>query len=159
MLQSLLKFLKPDVALIQETHLKEQHRVYITGYRCYRDDRGVGTAILVKEKYRSYQLHTDLTTIDSCSIQMRVGNIEWSFSSIYIPCGSTGPALRPDLEKLNGTQNIIVGGDLNARHTSWCVDTNTTGVVLRKWLDKLDTTFTLVSPDNQPTTSPSKITS
>ena len=87
---------------------------------------------------------------------MRAGSTEWTFSSIYIPCGSTGPALRPDLEKLNGTQNIIVGGDLNARHTSWCTDTNTTGVVLRKWLDNLDTSFTLVSPD-KPTYNKSKL--
>lgn len=156
MLQNLLTSLNTDVALVQETHLKEQHRVHIKGYRCYRDDGGVGTAIFVKDRYRSHQQHTDLANVDSCAVQLKTGDTKWTFLSLYIPCGSTGPSIRPGLSELNETEKIIIGGDFNARHVSWCTDTNTTGAALKRWLDEQDTNLVLVSPD-KPTYNNSKL--
>ncbi|GFX96166.1 putative RNA-directed DNA polymerase from transposon X-element [Trichonephila clavipes] len=54
----------PDLALIQETHLRPHHNINIPNYNCYRNDRigdGIargGTLILVKKNISHHNIPT-----------------------------------------------------------------------------------------------------
>lgn len=151
-LQLLVHDLNPDIVLVQETNLCEFHKPIISGYRIHTDQRGVGTAVLIKNRYKSYQKHIDTSVMNACMvvIERRRPNEDLLIGSLYIPCGTSGKNLKDDFKILEQVNRLgmtcILGGDLNSRHTDWDTKSNTTGVALKRWLDKGDSELLRVSP-------------
>ena len=124
-----------DIALIQETFLIEEDKLYIEGYKVYRADnqlRRKGVAILINSKL-------DLDCIKLAQdpngrfLKVRIKNRDNLFSktvaSIYLePNGN--------IEEINETalEADIIGGDMNDANTTY----NKNGVFHTKNIDILD---------------------
>lgn len=57
-MDDLIKREKVDIALLQETHLKERHGLFFSQMTIYRSHEGVGTAIGIKDKIQSARVYT-----------------------------------------------------------------------------------------------------
>lgn len=86
---------KPDIILLNETHLKSNQSLKIPNYITYRNDllpiRGSpahgGTAILVHRKIVHQQIDTN-TKLQSTSILIKISNKTTLISSVYKPPSS-----------------------------------------------------------------------
>ncbi|GFV38316.1 hypothetical protein TNCV_2653211 [Trichonephila clavipes] len=86
----------PDLALIQETHLRPHHNINIPNYNCYRNDRigdGIargGTLILVKKNISHHNIPTPtLNHIEATVVVITPQNLNpVSIISIYVPPSS-----------------------------------------------------------------------
>ena len=161
-LQTMAHELKPDIILVQETNLQEFHKPIINGYGIHSNHKGVGTAVLVKNKYSCFQKHIEMTKIDACFVvlQGRQPEEDLLIGSLYIPCQSSRRSLEDDFKKLETISQLgvtcILGGDLNSRHTDWDTIDNTTGKALRGWLNRGDSDLLRISPP-EPTYMDSKL--
>lgn len=153
--------MRPNFVLIQETHFNENHRLRIRDYQVFTDLRGNGTAVLAKSNIVCFKKQVALERIYGSFIEIEVekGDLNWLIGSIYIPCSSSHSSIKKDLKTLNqlaGRYHCIFGGDLNARHPSWCTRRNITGVAINRWLNAPDNNLIRVSPD-RPTRDRSKL--
>lgn len=141
-----LKKYKPDILLLCETKLNSKHKISFQNYNVIRNDRhsnrGVGTAIIISNKFVYEILPNNLTSasLEYTLIKLRVSNNRSLFlCSTYIYQNHTD--LGRDLDALFRLQNknydyFVLGGDLNSKHTSWeNVSNNRNGNQLRFWLD------------------------
>jgi Reverse transcriptase (RNA-dependent DNA polymerase)/Endonuclease-reverse transcriptase len=131
-----------DVALINETYLKQGTPFSHPDFRCYRLDREGrvnkgGVAILVRSNLPHNLLPSFQTKILECigiSVNSATGPI--NFISTYRPGGrSTADDIakfRSDINLLTSSRtSFFICGDLNARHSSWgCSRANAAGDVL-----------------------------
>lgn len=150
---------KPDIILLNETHLKSNLSLKIPNYITYRNDlpqiRGSpahgGTAILVHRKIVHQQIDTN-TKLQSTSILIKISNKTTLISSVYKPPSS--PLLTSDLDLLiNSADNFIIAGDLNSKHPLWnSRKTNAAGSILYSHL--LQNDYAIFAPDT-PTHFPS----
>lgn len=131
-----------DIALINETYLKQGTPFSHPDYICYRLDREGrltkgGVAIMVRKDLPHTLLPSFRTKILECigvSVNSTSGPI--NFISTYRPGGrSTANDItnfRNDLGLLTASRNsFFICGDLNARHSSWgCARANSAGNTL-----------------------------
>uniref|UniRef100_A0A2S2NJB5 Putative RNA-directed DNA polymerase n=1 Tax=Schizaphis graminum TaxID=13262 RepID=A0A2S2NJB5_SCHGA len=158
-LSAFISTYKPDIILLNETHLKPNLSLKIPNFITYRNDlpliRGSpahgGTAILVHRTIVHQQININ-TKLQSTSILIKINNKTTLVSSVYKPPSST--LIRSDLDLLiNAADNIIIAGDLNSKHPLWnSRRTNATGLILYNHL--LQNDYSIVAPDT-PTHFPS----
>ncbi|GFT59601.1 RNA-directed DNA polymerase from mobile element jockey [Trichonephila clavipes] len=146
----------PDLALIQETHLRPHHNINIPNYNCYRNDRigdGIargGTLILVKKNISHHNIPTPtLNHIEATVVVFTPQNLNpVSIISIYVPPSSDARLFTLDLENLLQTNsNCVIFGDFNATHNMWnCPNNSIRGCQLKTFAEILD--LTIAFPDS-----------
>ena len=134
-----------DILTLNETWLKNNFKLDVPNYTITRKDRpsrqGGGVATLVR-----YDIKFDI--IDTCSnintdneaITIRLKNTEdqITITTIFIPpASSINTSLLENIK--NSADNIIITGDLNAKHTGFnCTKTDRWSMALKKALYNAD---------------------
>lgn len=153
---SLLRLIEdhlPDILLLGETKLRNNHVLRFTNYHVIRDDRdalnaGGGTAILIRKgiKYEKVSIpvyENKFKVIEHTGIKCSLSSGDSLFIfSLYAKCGGQKEFI-PELSELFRYFNLgewknyfIMAGDLNAKHTNWSnANNNARGVSLNKWLE------------------------
>lgn len=134
---------KLDILLISEAHCKENSIVRFPDFYCYITNHPdgkshAGSAIIIKKSIKHHQMpnyeteHIQATTI---TVQDKAGDI--NVSAVYCPPKhKMTEAMYSDFFGTLGFR-YIVGGDWNAKHTSWGSRlTNTRGIQLKLSVDK-----------------------
>lgn len=116
-----------DVALINETHLTNNLKFKIPGYKIYRRDRpiaagkiaagGVAVAILQSIRHSEFPLPS-FDAIEAVAVELTIGGKKTVLAALY----SVPPSKieNSDLNKLvNIAPRFIAAGDLNSKHTHW----------------------------------------
>jgi Reverse transcriptase (RNA-dependent DNA polymerase)/Endonuclease-reverse transcriptase len=130
-----------DIALLNETYLKQGISFSHPDYRCYRLDRADrpkgGVAVLVRQDLPHTLVPSFKTKTLECigiSVASASGPIE--FISAYRPGGRSTPEdiskFRDDILQLTSSRSsFFICGDFNARHSSWnCSRANQAGKAL-----------------------------
>lgn len=123
-----------DVVCLQETFLNEDQKLFLIGYKIFRQDRnarGGGVAIAVKSDIVCKQVRTFETNhIENISVLLETNSGVLRVTSAYSP--TYNRAFSDDIGLLlSSTDDTLVFGDFNARHTSWgCVNDNNAGIAL-----------------------------
>lgn len=132
-----------DFGLVQETRLKKRCIEVPKGYNCFSDDKGVGTLILAKNKFKCELIPTTLDALNATVIKVKGTSINNSYIiSLYIPCSTPKRDLVKDLGRLSNisiNSPIVMGGDLN----TGCDHQDK---YIRTWISDNNHTFNLVSP-------------
>lgn len=107
-----------DFALVQETRLRDSMIWRTKGFKIYRNDSGVGTLIIAKNKFKcEIKDIANLKTTDCTCIEVKGKNQSKLFIiSIYIKCSSNLNDIHSDLNLIAtfcGRTTTIIGGDLN----------------------------------------------
>jgi hypothetical protein len=129
-----------DIALINETYLKTEMPFSHPDYCCYRLDRlqpKGGVAILVRQDLPHNLLPSFRTKLLECiGITVESNNGPIHFISAYCPGGRSSAddisKFKSDIIQLTTRrESFFIGGDLNARHSSWgCLTANQAGNAL-----------------------------
>jgi endonuclease/exonuclease/phosphatase (EEP) superfamily protein YafD len=141
-LMQLLQELDADIALVQETHLRQGLIFNLPNYQTYRTDRqhggrgSGGTAAFVHRRLPHRSILLNLPPgLEVTTVAVRYDGAELQISSIYNPPrGDLQPhhlddLLRPD------TPALLIG-DMNGKHQDWgCRATNTTGRRIKTYLE------------------------
>lgn len=164
-LEMFVKDLDADVVLITETHLRPQYDCDLPGYKVYRADRlnqlsrnaSGGAAVYVHKRLSHSPVFLN-TTLEAVGVALNVGGKELQLYSVYV---SPRVEFHPqELDKLfDQGPVVIIGGDFNAKHTSWkCRCSNTRGRSLHAYLgSRWDTSVTApTTPTYYPTKPNSK---
>lgn len=120
----------PDIVLLAEHKLSPAHRVNFKGYNMYRQNRqnnqnrlsrGGGTAVLVKEGLYSQRVILNLGSIENTCVRIKKLDGTWLTSvAVYRrPSAETNWTDLDPLSQMMGHGDVLVGGDLNAKHPSW----------------------------------------
>jgi hypothetical protein len=131
------------MCLIQESRLNFKRIGELTdGFQMIRNDKGVGTAIILDKKIKvtPFELGA-LKQIQCCAITAKSGNDNVVIVSMYIPCGISKPNLESDLDSMTKSfaNNLaIVGGDMN--------NSGRQNLYLNSWAEKNSQTLRLVRP-------------
>lgn len=117
---------KIDVILLNETHLPTHRQFKLPNYFSYYTNKtqtgnqppAGGTAILVNRNLIHHSTSVSTSSITNTIAHIHIGNSDLSLISVY---KSPGTALdTSDLDALLGiSENVIIAGDLNAKHQSW----------------------------------------
>jgi len=131
-----------DVALVTETWLNSQTNLKIVNYEIIRSDSpriiAGGVAIIIKKQLKFYTLpQIKIAGCDIVLIKIQ-SNLNMTVGVIYVP-----PKIQFSFDSIASTLNkyspIILGGDYNARHTTWNnFSNNTRGVQLYKFVNNND---------------------
>lgn len=142
-----------DVALVQETFLRPQHKLKIANYTTHRQDRtdrqGGGTAILIKKHIKHHAMTIpNFDNIETTKIQVTMADGPLTFVSAYRPPNRAFTV--NDLDNLfNQVGPMFVGGDLNAKNTLWgCRVSNAQGRILSNHINR---NLITVHAPNEPT--------
>jgi exonuclease III len=133
-LEQLLERKCVDICLLNETFLKDHHKMSMTNFKIYRNDRerfGGGVAILIRNTIEHTLLPIqDTVKIENISIQLYIQQRPVIITSAYSP--SYGNNFRNDILKLCPyNKEFLVFGDFNAKHSSWnCMTNNRAGIAL-----------------------------
>lgn len=123
-----------DIICLQETFLNDHHKLYIENYVIYRMDRpthGGGVAIIIRRCIKHKLLNNlNDTSIENISLEVYSRGSSFVVTSVY--CPGFSPSFERDLTNLTETnRDVLLFGDLNAKHTSWnCARNNNNGVSL-----------------------------
>lgn len=117
-----------------------------------------GVAIIVRRDVPCQLLpHFNLDIIEAIGISMNIGGVDTSIISAYYTGTVASQDIRKftsDINKIMNRNNVILLGDLNARHPYWrCVRSNTTGNRLYQLMT--DRGFDIYYP-NSPTHFPGR---
>ncbi|CAD7003469.1 unnamed protein product [Ceratitis capitata] len=143
---------KPDVVLAAELRLSDKHNISFRNYsyvpqlmKTHTDNKNSqSTGIFIRENFQYNRIEVERTTyLETTAIELLTsdGN-RIAIAAMYNRLSKTDKLCTSDLLKvLNAlsarTNEIILGGDLNARHPSWGDNcTNTNGRVLFNWLSE-----------------------
>lgn len=138
-----LKAHKPDFVLLSETRLHARHKIFFKNYSIIRDDQidGTrGTAILIKDCFQHKVIKINpKPDLEVTAISVSFGSRNLYIFSIYqswrtgvIDCNT----LRNFFNMAKDNDCVIVGGDFNARHTSWKNSINNyNGITLFNWYE------------------------
>lgn len=145
---------KADIVLIQETRLREAHRLRLPGMRIERNDEGVGTMVAIAEKYRVERVELENVEFDHTAVLVKAGGGEVLVVSIYIKFNMRKEDLESNLKRLEEAidkfERVVIGGDLNARNDEWNekakLGTNGNGRVIQRWLEE-NRQLRLISPE------------
>lgn len=145
-----------DIACIVETHLNKNNKLLIPNYTVYRADRsetkGGGVLIAVKSCYNHYQTHLpDSPGIEAIAININLNNQSWKIIAAYKP-----PSVKIQNANIQNyfqpSENTLLLGDLNAKHTSWgCKINNQDGKILANLINQSN--LRIISP-SEPTYYP-----
>ena len=125
---------KPDVVLINETKLNGKNAPKFANYTtaCLRDrqtnkTRGGGVAILIRSNITYSDISPD--TDDMCAIELDIGGSKYAVIAYYCPPDNGCKLKYNTLNSIfSNYNNVIIGGDLNAKHKYFgCNTTNTRG--------------------------------
>ena len=114
-----------DILTLNETWLKSNFKLDIPNYNITRNDRprrrGGGVAILVRNDIK-FDIIDTCSTIntdnEAITILLKDSQDPISITTIYIPPGSNiNTTLLNNIK--NSADNIIITGDLNAKHTDF----------------------------------------
>ena len=137
-----------NIAIITETFLDSQAKIFIPGYNVIRKDRpnrkGGGVAIIVKNNIEySHLPDLKLEIIESVGIQIFTNFGPITFYSVYMPVACTKKnnlenKFKNDIKKLaSNLGNFCIIGDLNAKSRMWNNNReNTNGHILTNLLNK-----------------------
>lgn len=156
-LKQMILELKPQVILIQESHLKPEINFKIKYYNAYRNDyvdglkASVGVLTLVHENYYSTELTQIQTLMQAVNIQVNINESKQiNISNLYIPEHFT---LKVDhIESILSQigNPYIIAGDFNAHHSLWgSTHTSARGRVIEAFILNYNN-LTLLN-DHQPT--------
>lgn len=148
---------RPDVLLIAETKLSARHTYGLQGYTVFRQDRrggsaGGGTAICLTDRLSGERLASDFGNVEATVVRIKgTGGRSVVAMSLYLrPTEALGVGSLDAVEAVIGTDEAVIGADLNAKHGSWGgVQMNTRGRALYEWL--LSCPSLLVRPTVGPT--------
>lgn len=141
-LNQFVKSTDPDILLLSETHLSAKHKLHIPGYTIYRTHSSTtkpfaaGTAIAIRQSIP----HCNIVSLvqDTCEatcLSIKTQGDVVAFASFYG---------RPKIDENHLTKlfslesKVVVGGDFNARHTSWDTKDNNNGKMLIKFCEDND---------------------
>lgn len=123
-LNSLLRSTKPDICLIQESRLNSRHRLSFPNYDLIRYDSSPGIIIahLSNINCQAFSLPPGLTSVSgACVVSSNSSKI--LVVCLYARCNSIEADYRSDLDAIKsagaGFDQILIGGDFNARHPFW----------------------------------------
>lgn len=127
--------------MIAEHRLAAHHRFELDGYIIHRQNgyegRNRGTAIIVRDNIHSERIRVDTANIENTAIRVKRPN----GSTISVICLYASPSNAfsdsdlVSLSELTREGEVLVGGDLNAKHPDWGgTVTNATGRCLREFL-------------------------
>ena len=142
---------RPDLLVLQETHLMDPYAPRIHGYTIFRKDKSIssgGLAIFVRDNLPAYEVNE--ITSSKLEIQcIRVQNLH--IYNIYIP-----PDCRLEDNDLNFLNKLpsrtIILGDFNAHHLSWSTSQNSINNQRgRKLAESLDKNEIVILNVSQPT--------
>lgn len=134
---------KLDFAFIQETHLSKAHKVSLENFDFVRDNSSQGVGIAIRNDWTYSRIEIPNVPFPTVFIEIILKvNLEIQkilLGSIYIPCNSNQSTISNGLSRINSfSQNYngcIIGGDLNAKHTSWGdISDNINGKTLNHWV-------------------------
>lgn len=128
-----LKISKPDAILLCETNLSDRHNLRFANYNFIRTNRSNenkysrGTGILLSSKYDHHLLDTrcwGLRSLECTAIQIPTDKSPISLVSVYRnPSDYSNTSFTDDLNNiclaLHHSGPLIIGGDLNAKHSFW----------------------------------------
>lgn len=139
---------KPHIVLLNETRIKPIHNVNFNNYNFIRNDRlqnnGGGTGILIKcgISYTVISRPPNINSIETTIIKLAsLSNEILIVAAYYTPSRNTPILDTNDLTeilKLKSQPNsaIIIGGDLNAKHSLWGnTKSNPSGKQLFDWFN------------------------
>lgn len=139
-----------DIFLIQETFLKPCKKFGIANYIIHRTDRligrGGGTLIGVKKEIKHNRINNlDTKEIENTAIEIKMDGYNYTIISAYL--SPSKKITEQDLDSLfNNNKKIILGGDLNAKNTTWnCRVTNPKGRTLQQHSSRNN--YFILSPD------------
>lgn len=152
---------KPEVVLINETFINQQHNVSFRDYNFIRNDKipnelGRGTGILIKSNIKHESV--DTTTWKLKTLETSAVIIHTMHSHFFVICAyryhKNDSALEiEDLNKIvmefrmSNSSQLIIGGDLNARHVNWGNNNNCiNGTRLNQWIQNTQD-FKLISTE------------
>lgn len=152
-LNTFIKQPNPDLVLLNETKLNNNHKISFENYNIIRKDRvnskrGGGTAILIKEfiKYNSYtnKKLNSFKYLETCIVKIPLKPNSFLFIiSAYFPSGNHNSKLFcAELQQLfkllnlaNPSNFYVLAGDLNCKHSDWGNPVNNNkGNILKAWL-------------------------
>lgn len=148
-IQQFLNQQKPDLLLLNETHLNNKHRVHFRNYGLIRTDKQpnkamTGTAILIKNAVKKCNLVTtnwNLQALEITAVLVHTSQRPLCVIAAYrhatnINRISHDLTIITDLCEQN-RWDVIIGGDFNAKHPSWHNQTTCVqGRALDNWLDQ-----------------------
>lgn len=124
-----------DIVLLAETFLKPTQDFKLQNYVVYRNDRlqqARGGVAIILRKSLSHKLRAPINTkgIENLSIDINIDNSPTCISVAYSP--KYTKHFSSDVQAIYGQSNqYLIFGDFNARHSSWnCVTNNQAGFVL-----------------------------
>lgn len=119
------------VMLVSETRLKPGQYFGLRNYQVFRkdrDSRGGGVAVLVRKNLQARQVEV-VSTIEAIGAEVELRGKRQTFVAVYNPPKNRMTA--EDIGNLLLGPRTLVGGDLNAKNTSWgCRRTNPNGRIL-----------------------------
>lgn len=139
----------PDIVLINETMLNQRHNIAFRNYNFIRTDKienepGRGTGILINHKIK-YEL-IDTINWNLKTLETSAALIHTTINSIFIVAAyryhnGNIKIDTADLDKImyafqrSNASQLIIGGDLNAKHTTWGNVFNcNNGIILYQWV-------------------------
>lgn len=143
-----------DIAFIQETHLRQNHRVHLENYNFIKDNSSQGVGIAINKMFSYNYVEIPNVNFPNLFIQIKVmqNRIEKKIliGSIYFPCNSSEDYLFEGLSSIYHSSldynGVILGGDLNSKHTTWGDSTNNVnGCYLFRWLQQFSLEFVRIS--------------
>ena len=118
------------ISLLCETHLTSGDSLCHSSFRTYRLDRGDGrrgggVTIVVRKGVSHRLLPCPRTSvIESIAVELLMAGGRLVVVSVYFPGSGDARTLslfRRDLGTLSDLGvDVLIGGDLNSRHTFWC---------------------------------------
>lgn len=143
-----LNRVKPHIVLLNETKIRPKHQIQFRNYTFLRNDRldnnGGGTGILIKQgiAHTVIPAPTSIRSLETSIIEITSVNKSILIVAAYFTPNTNYSSLNTqdltELLKLKTHPNsyIVIGGDLNAKHTSWGNGTsNFSGNKLFNWLN------------------------
>lgn len=124
-----------SVMLLSETHLKESQSFSVRGFQTFRKDRGQrggGVAALVRNDLQARRVALD-STLEAVAAEVMVSGRLINFVAVYI--SQKKVVSEEELRGILVGPRTIIGGDLNAKNTSWgCRRTNKAGKTVDRFV-------------------------
>lgn len=137
-----------DILLLNETHFKNHQPFKLPNFISHYINRPTppghasfgGTAILINRRLSHNPVHIQTTNIENTAIEIKTPNTSLRIVAVYKR--PILPMLNSDLETLiDSSPNIIIAGDLNAKHHSWySTNTNQAGRILFDYINSRNDT-------------------
>ena len=107
-----------DILLLNETLLKNKHKFNVPGYRVYRNDSNRGTALLIKNGIKNYEIQiNNLESLETTAVNIKANGETLSIISVYN--SPSNKFNKNDLDKIFNTSKVFAAGDFNSKNRAW----------------------------------------